>query len=48
MMETILRGRLLRGIMLVAIAVGAGAAEAADGPGTLLWISPTASSACMR
>ena len=37
MMETILRGRLLCGIVLVAIAAGGGAAEAADGPGTLLW-----------
>jgi hypothetical protein len=36
-METILRGHLLRGIMLVAIVAGAGVAEAADGPGTLLW-----------
>ena len=36
-MGTILRGRLACGIVLVAIAAAAGAAEAADGPGTLLW-----------
>jgi hypothetical protein len=36
-MGTTLVGRLLRGIALVAIVAGAGAAEAADGPGSLLW-----------
>ena len=36
-MGTTLVGRLLRGIALVAIVAGAGTAEAADGPGTLLW-----------
>ena len=36
-MGTILVGRLLRGIVLVAIAAAAVAAEGAEGPGTLLW-----------